>query len=198
MWIDCFCLSWKTATLVWKFRHEDRVSISNFEPEFTERNVCLLITDGDALISIIFKSLLSPSILTNQKFRTGREMWLNQFDRKEKSSLNKNQSEVSSVFSASFYCKMLKCSLTKTDIYLKEEVILQHPLHRDHQQIPERELPVVCSLWTLLKDETMFKKEKKRKKKQSQLFRHIFISNRLFEMSCNCSRCPPGGALCQQ
>lgn len=44
--------------------------------------------------------------------------------------------------------------MTETIKYLKKEVILQHSLHRHHQQIPQGELSIVCSLRTLLKDES--------------------------------------------
>lgn len=46
--------------------------------------------------------------------------------------------------------------MAKTMVYLKEEVIFQHSLHRHHQQIPQGELSVICSLWTLLQDESTF------------------------------------------
>lgn len=45
----------------------------------------------------------------------------------------------------------LQCSTTAV-LYLQEERVLQDSLHRDHQQVPQRELAVVCSLWTLLQE----------------------------------------------
>lgn len=71
--------------------------------------------------------------------------------------------------------------MTKTVSYLQEEVILQHSLHRHHQQIPQGELPIVCSLGTLLQDESSFPKHKLG---SSGSFSSSFSALHLFVAAC--------------